>query len=103
MGEAGAKLLAITYYYIRSRVLKSPRRFLEQLAKEGLIESVERLPMAEREVLEQMFREATALSDAGQLPYGKQIYEQLSERARAAFPAESESVRRTRESARQKR
>jgi hypothetical protein len=88
-GELFGHLVAITYYYIKSRVLRFTfRGFLRQLEKEGLIE-IAKLSPDDLTAFKRAFQEATELSRAGQLPYGKQIYGKLSERARTAFPPEA--------------
>jgi hypothetical protein len=80
-GEIAGRLLATTYYYIKTRLLRSFRRFVEQLEADGLIVWADLAP-AEQRAIRQAFDDALALKD---FPYGKQLYTRLSERARQTY------------------
>ena len=80
-GEIAGRLLAMTYYYIKTRLLKSFPKFLRQLEQDGLIVWAELAP-AQQRAIRQAFDEALEL---GGLPYGKQLYTRLSERARQTY------------------
>jgi len=80
-GEVAGRLLAMTYYYIKTRLLKSFPKFLRQLEQDGLIVWAELAP-AQQRAIRQAFDEALDLKD---LPYGKQLYTRLSDRARQTY------------------
>ena len=80
-GEIAGRLLAMTYYYIKTRLLKSFPKFVRQLEQEGLIVWAELAP-AQQRVIRQAFDEALELHG---LPYGKQLYTRLSERTRQTY------------------
>ena len=88
VGEISARLLAVTYYYIKTRLLKSFPRFIRQLEEDGLI-VWSKLAPEEQRAIQQAFQEALELGRTGQLPYGRQIYDRLSEQARATFTPQS--------------
>ncbi|HEY7269446.1 MAG TPA: DUF4157 domain-containing protein [Dehalococcoidia bacterium] len=81
-GEIAARLLAMTYYYIKTRLVKSFPKFVRQLEQDGLIVWAELAP-AQQRVIRQAFDKALELKG---LPYGKQLYTRLSERARQTYP-----------------
>ena len=87
-GELLGNLVAISYYYLKSRALQSFERFVVQLEKEGLI-VWSKLAAEDQQALRQAFDQALSLSNARQLPYGRAIYDRLSPRARTAFPADA--------------
>lgn len=87
-GEFLGNLVAISYYYLKSRVLRSFDRFIRQLESEGLI-VWSKLSQDDQRALRQAFDQALELNNARQLPYGKAIYDKLSRRAQAAFPPDA--------------
>lgn len=87
-GEFLGNLVAISYYYLKSRVLRSFDRFIRQLESEGLIVWA-KLSQEDQQALRQAFDQALELSNARQLPFGKGIYDKLSRRAQAAFPPDA--------------
>jgi hypothetical protein len=87
-GEAVARLLALTYYYLRSRALTSFWIFVRQLERDGVIEWA-KLSAQEQNVIRQAFDESLALSRTGELTYGRQIYDRLSKRAQGQFAKET--------------
>lgn len=80
-GEIAGRLLAMTYYYIKTRLLKSFPKFVRQLEQDGLIVWAELAP-AQQRAIRKAFDEALELKG---LPYGKQLYTRLSERARQTY------------------
>lgn len=87
-GELAGNLVSITYYYVKSRVLKSFPRFVEQLEKDGLIVWAQ-LAAEDQMALRKAFEQAIELGEASQLPFSTPIYQNLSEQARQVFPAET--------------
>ena len=87
-GELLGNLVSITYYYVKSRLLKSFPRFVEQLERDGLIVWAQ-LAVEDQTALRKAFDEAIEINRVGQLPFGTPIYENLSPRAREVFSAES--------------
>jgi hypothetical protein len=83
-GEILGRVLAVAYYYIKTRLLRSFDRFLSLLEEEGLI-VVSKLSQEDRNLLEKAFTEALDLGSKGKLFYGRPIYARLSERARTTF------------------
>jgi hypothetical protein len=80
-GEIAGRLLAMTYYYIKTRLLRSFPKFLRQLEQDGLIVWAELAP-AQQTAIRKAFEEALEFRG---LPYGKQLYTRLSERARQTY------------------
>ncbi|MGV3721199.1 MAG: AHH domain-containing protein, partial [Actinomycetota bacterium] len=87
-GEFLGNLVAITYYYLKTRALRSFDRFIRQLEQEGLI-VWSKLAREEQQALQEAFEQALKLGASKQLPYGAEIFGKLSPRAQAAFPAEA--------------
>ncbi|MGV3724999.1 MAG: AHH domain-containing protein, partial [Actinomycetota bacterium] len=87
-GELLGNLVAISYYYLKSRALQSFERFVAQLEKEGVI-LFAKLSAEDQQALRQAFAKALDLSSTRQLTYGQAIFDRLSPRARTAFPAEA--------------
>lgn len=77
-GEAAGRLLAMAYYYIKTRMLKSFTKFVRQLEQDGLI-VWDQLAKAEQQAIRQAFDESMEL---GTNAYGKQLYSRLSAKAR---------------------
>ena len=88
-GETLARIVAITYYFLKSRVVAFTfADYLEVLQKAGVIEDIGKLTVEQRKMFRRAFVEALDRSRTAQFAYGEQVFNQLSERARAAFTLE---------------
>ncbi|HKG58476.1 MAG TPA: DUF4157 domain-containing protein [Pyrinomonadaceae bacterium] len=85
--QAGSRLVAMTYYYVKTRMLKSFSKFIKQLEQDGIRWAS--LSTEQKAAIEKAFKEALEQGSKGKLPYAKQVVERLSERSRQAFTEES--------------